>query len=257
MIKMNKINKKIQIAISGGMGSMGKLLTQFIQDSDCYDIAGIYDPTQKSKVYNNFNSFEEIMADILFEFAPADQVNSNLNKFNNPSINLIVGSSGIDESTIKTLKKNVSEKNFICIIPNFSIGSSLQKIFTKILNDTFLDVKIEERHHSQKKDAPSGTAIDLAKSLINPSRTSSDFSETLNAEINTVNDVYIKSLRGDEFLAEQFVYLKNKDEKFTLGHVVDDRTAYLNGIRYLLDVHQELKGFHYGLESIMADRFKI
>ena len=143
------------------------------------------------------------------------------------------------------------------MIPNFSVGAALQKIFAKILNDTFLDVKIEERHHSGKQDAPSGTAIDLAQSLTNSSKTSSVFSDSESAEINIVNNVNIKSLRGDEYLAEQLVYFQNKDEKFSMGHVVDDRTAYLNGIGYLLNVHNELKGFHYGLESIMAERFNI
>ena len=42
-----------------------------------------------------------------------------------------------------------------------------------------------------------------------------------------------------------------------MWHLVDDRTAYLNGITYLLDIHHELKGFHYGLETIMSERFKI
>ena len=118
-------------------------------------------------------------------------------------------------------------------------------------------MRIEERHHSGKQDAPSGTSIDLAQSLTNPSKTSNIFSDSENAEIDIVNNINIKSLRGDEYLAEQLVYFQNKDEKFNIEHIVDDRTAYLNGIAYLLDLQDELKGFHYGLESIMSERFNI
>ena len=250
-------NKKTQIAISGGMGSMGKLLSNHIQQTEQYEVSGIYDPTKKSDIHNNFNSYEDITADILFEFSPADQVNQNLEKFHNLDTNLIIGSSGLEENTIKFLKTLASDANFICIIPNFSVGASLQKIFAKILNDTFLDVKIEERHHSQKKDSPSGTAIDLAKSLDSKNKTTSNFSEIKNSEFNVVNDVNIKSIRGDDFLAEQLVSMANDNEKFSMEHVVDDRSAYLHGITYLLDVHHDLKGFHYGLETIMAERFNI
>tara|TARA_B110000459_G_scaffold204130_1_gene264802 strand:- start:1191 stop:1961 length:771 start_codon:yes stop_codon:yes gene_type:complete len=256
MINMDN-NNKIKIAISGGMGSMGKLLSDYIQQSELYEISGIYDPTKKSEDHNNFNSYDEISGDILFEFAPSNEVNLNLEKYQNLNINLIVGSSGINESSIKLLTSIPNHDKFICIIPNFSLGASLQKIFTKILNDTFLDIRIEERHHSGKKDAPSATALDLAKSLDNPSKTSSNFSDTVNSEINVINDINIKSIRGDEFLAEQLIYLKNNDEQFRMWHLVDDRTAYLNGITYLLDIHHELKGFHYGLETIMSERFKI
>ena len=257
MINIDKNNRKVQVAVSGGMGSMGQLVTEFILNSDTYELTGIYDPLNKSEIYKNFNNIEEIKADILFEFAPSDKVNLNLEKIDTSSLNLIVGSSGIQESTISQLQKNASDERFICVIPNFSVGAALQKIFSKILNDTFLDVRIEERHHSGKQDSPSGTAIDLAQSLTNSSKTSSIFSDSENAEINMVNNVNIKSLRGNEYLAEQIVYFQNKDEKFYMEHIVDDRSAYLNGIGYLLDLQGELKGFHYGLESIMSERFNI
>ena len=71
------------------------------------------------------------------------------------------------------------------------------------------------------------------------------------------DDVNIKSIRGDDFLAEQLVSMANDNEKFSMEHVVNDRSAYLHGITYLLDVHHDLKGFHYGLETIMAERFNI
>ena len=257
MIKKDKNNRKVQVAVSGGMGSMGQLVTEFILNSEHYDLAGIYDPLNKSDNFKNFNSIEEIKADILFEFAPSDNVNLNLEKIDTSSLNLIVGSSGILETTLSQLQKNANDEGFICVIPNFSVGAALQKIFSKILNDTFPDVRIEERHHSGKQDAPSGTAIDLAQSLTNPSKTSNIFSDSENAEIDIVNNINIKSLRGDEYLAEQIVYFQNKDEKFNIEHIVDDRTAYLNGIAYLLDLQDELKGFHYGLESIMSERFNI
>ena len=42
MIKKDKNNRKVQVAVSGGMGSMGQLVTEFILNSEHYDLAGIY-----------------------------------------------------------------------------------------------------------------------------------------------------------------------------------------------------------------------
>ena len=42
MINIDKNNKKIQVAVSGGMGSMGQLVTKYILDSDNYELTGIY-----------------------------------------------------------------------------------------------------------------------------------------------------------------------------------------------------------------------
>ena len=45
-------------------------------------------------------------------------------------INLIIGSSGLDPETINELESTISENQFICVIPNFSVGASLQKIIS-------------------------------------------------------------------------------------------------------------------------------
>ena len=158
-------NETVKIAISGGMGKMGLLLSEFIENKDGYDISGIFDPEKESNTYHNYKSIDEINADILVEFSPANSINENLAVLANKKINLVVGSSGINERSLEVLKSNIDDDQFICIIPNFSIGASFQKIFSGLLNNNFPEVSIEERHHNNKKDSPSGTAVDMAQSL--------------------------------------------------------------------------------------------
>ena len=247
----------IEIAISGGMGKMGQLVSEFIESKEGYKVSGIYDPGKQSNDFDNFESIDEITADILFEFSPADQINKNLSQLMDKDINLIIGSSGLDPETINELESTISENQFIFVIPNFSVGASLQKIISNIADQNFKNVTIEERHHINKKDAPSGTAIDLATSLNTVNEESQEDSSSDNYESNTVNNVHIKSIRGEEYIAEQTVTFKNSNESLTIDHVVNDRSAYLQGINYILDEHSSLKGFHHGLENIMIDRFKI
>ena len=107
----------------------------------------------------------------------------------------------------------------------------------------------------QKQDAPSGTAIDLANSL--PSelishKKNGDFYQT-----NQINNKNIYSLRDDVFLAEQEVDFENEFESFNLDHKVNDRKAYLYGVKVVLDLYNDLQGFSLGLENLIAKKINI
>ncbi len=244
------------IAISGGNGKMGTLLSDLIDKNKSYEISGVYDPVSNSDKYLNFQNYNEIKAHYLFEFSPADQVNENIKYQLDKNINygLIVGSSGLTNESIDILKK-ISKNRLVIIIPNFSIGASYQKMISVILSEEFENKHIIEKHHSNKKDAPSGTAIDLANNIETKNNSISE-TDTENI-LNIINNIQIESIRSDEFLAEQIVNMSNESEIFITEHIVKDRKAYLSGINLVLDNLPSLDGYYFGLESILKDRFKI
>ncbi len=250
------INKIKKIAISGGNGQMGRLLSEHIESKILFEISGIYDPISSSKKYKNFDDYKDIEADYLFEFSPANQINENIDILSNEKINfgIIIGSSGLNKESIEKLKK-LSKNSLVIIIPNFSIGASYQKLISIILSDEFLNKEIIEKHHTKKNDAPSGTAIDLANS-INTKDNEIKEHESENI-INIVNNIKIESIRSDEFLAEQNVNMSNEYEIFNTEHIVNDRKAYISGINLVLDSVDNLDGYYFGLESILKNRFKI
>ena len=251
------MNTKIkQIAISGGNGNMGMLLSDLIDRNKSYEISGIYDPASNSQKYNNFATYSDIKADYLFEFSPADKINENINnQLNNENnYSLIVGSSGLTDESIDNLKK-LSKNKLVIVIPNFSIGASYQKLISILIAEEFSNKNIVEKHHSNKKDKPSGTSIDVAKS-INTEKNKITDSDTKN-NFNIINNLKIESIRSDEYLAEQIVNMSNEHEIFNTEHIVKDRKAYLSGINLVLDNLEKLDGYYFGLESIIKDRFKI
>ena len=251
------MNTKIkQIAISGGNGNMGMLLSDLIDQSKSFEISGIYDPVSNSQKYNNFATYSDIKADYLFEFSPADKINENINNQLNHKnkFSLIVGSSGLTHESLESLKK-LSKHKLVIVIPNFSIGASYQKLISVLLSEEFSNKYIVEKHHLNKKDAPSGTSIDLAQS-INTENNKINDNDTSNT-FNIINNVQIESIRSDEYLAEQIVNMSNEHEIFNTEHIVKDRKAYLSGINLVLENLEKLNGFYFGLESIIKDRFKI
>ena len=245
-----------KIAISGGNGNMGKLLSEHIKNRNSFEISGIYDPISTSKEYINFKDYKEIEADYLFEFSPSNKINENIEMLCREqfSYGIIIGSSGISEENIEKLKI-LGEDSLVLVIPNFSIGASYQKLISIILSDEFVNKNIIEKHHSHKKDAPSGTAIDLARSINSKNNKIDD--QGSESTINEINNIKIESVRSDEYLAEQIVTMSNEYEIFNTEHIVNDRKAYLSGIDLVLDSAKDLEGFYFGLESILKNRFKI
>ena len=205
---------------------------------------------------SSVSSLTSVPSISIFEFSPSNKINENIEILCKEKVNfgIIIGSSGISEESIEKLK-GLGERLLVVVIPNFSIGASYQKLMSVILSDVFVNKDIIEKHHSQKKDAPSGTAIDLANNInSNNNEINEQKSENI---INVINNIKIESIRSDEFLAEQIVNMSNEYEIFNTEHIVHDRKAYLSGINLVLDSLEDLDGYYFGLESILKNRFKI
>ena len=242
---------------------MGMLVSNHIHSKKGYEISGIYDPKAKvgtNDVFNNFQTINDIAADYIFEFSPANAINKNILLYQSMDVNLIIGSSGLSDESINILKKK-SKSNLICVIPNFSIGTAYQKLFAQTINWLYDNVQIYETHHENKKDSPSGTSIDLAKSL-EPRKNKKvldglvpivgSVEDGYHTEA-TINSIYIMSSRLPNAVAEQTVEFKNEYESFSIQHSVNDREAYLQGIDIVLNSLEKIKkpGYISGLEHFL------
>ena len=249
---MNEIAKNT-VLISGGAGSMGQLVSSYINSRDDFTLTAIHDPNYEGQEYKIYKDLTNIKEDVVLEFSPASVVNENIDSLLNTNADLIIGSSGLSSEMLSKLKTITDRK--VIVIPNFSIGAAYQKLFSLALSDNFNSVNISEKHHSKKQDAPSGTAIDLANSLsskLNSHEQDGDF-----YQINNVNNKNIYSLRDNKFLAEQEVEFVNEYESFNLSHKVYDRKSYLYGVKVVLDLYNDLEGFNLGLENLIVKKIKI
>tara|TARA_B100000700_G_scaffold324994_1_gene432567 strand:+ start:1 stop:702 length:702 start_codon:yes stop_codon:yes gene_type:complete len=230
---------KTKIAIAGGSGKMGNLLSNFINNKKDYEISGIYDPNNTNGEYKYFNTYQEIEGDYLFVFVSANNINEFINEIFdhiNKFKGIVIGSSGISDKSIKYLENEFTKNiNIVCVIPNFSIGSIFQKLISQKIQDDFDKVHIIEKHHSNKIDSPSGTSLDLINSLDKES-------------------IPIDSIRSDEYMAEQIVSFKNENEELNIEHIVTDRKAYLTGINLVLNTLSSMKGYYFGLEKILENK---
>ena len=249
---MNEIAENT-VLISGGAGSMGQLVSDYINSRDDFTLTAIHDPNYEGKDYKIYKNLTNIEEEVVLEFSPASVINENIASILNSDADLIIGSSGVSSDMLSRLKTITDRK--VIVIPNFSIGAAYQKLFSIALSDNFNSVNITEKHHGKKQDAPSGTAIDLANSL--PSEIKTHEQDGNFYQMNNVNKKNIYSLRDDKFLAEQEVDFLNEYESFNLEHKVYDRKAYLYGLKVVLDLYHDLDGFNFGLENLIAKNINI
>ena len=159
---MNEIVQNT-VLISGGAGSMGQLVIDYINSRNDFTITAIHDPNYEGQEYKNYKNLTNIEEDVVIEFSPASVINENIVQLLDSSANLIIGSSGVSSEMLSKLN-TITERKII-VIPNFSVGAAYQKLFSLVLSENFESANITEKHHGKKQDAPSGTAIDLANAL--------------------------------------------------------------------------------------------
>ena len=156
------------IIMNGCNGRMGRMITDIAnKDTDVQIIAGIdaYD-----KVANDYPVFTNIFdcnvdADVIIDFSTASAIDDLLKYAVEKKIPVVLCTTGLTSEQLDNVQK-ASEKVAILKSANMSLGINtlmkILKVATEVLANRGYDIEIVEKHHNQKLDAPSGTALALA-----------------------------------------------------------------------------------------------
>ena len=134
-----------KIYVNGASGKMGQAVLKIIKDS------------------NEFAKDNLLNSDVVIDFSNPISTLQILNECVDNKKPLIIGTTGISEDHLDTIKK-ASKKIPILLAANMSIGiNNLKESITIFLNklEEKMHCIIEETHHVQKIDKPSGTAVEL------------------------------------------------------------------------------------------------
>lgn len=145
-----------------GYGKMGKMIEQIAQDRGHSIVAKIDDPSQDV----NYDSM-----DVAIDFSTPEAAFDNITNCFKNNVPVISGTTGWLDRFEEAIKICDEHKSAFIYASNFSLGVNmffeLNKLLAKMMGE--LDqykVSMEEIHHTQKLDAPSGTAITLAEGII-------------------------------------------------------------------------------------------
>lgn len=225
----------IKAILCGASGKMGGFVAAAAEaDGEIRVVAGV-DKINNGEKFPIFSSFSDInvKADVIIDFSNPALLDDLLDYAVKNNIPAVIATTGYSDSQIEKIR-SAAEKTPIFFSFNMSLGvnliASLAKKAAQILGDSF-DIEIIEKHHNQKLDAPSGTAIMLANAV------NSVFGDTLNYEYDRhsvrrkrpKNEIGIHSVRGGTIVGEHDVIFAGHDEVITISHQAQSKEVFAVG----------------------------
>lgn len=225
----------VRIILSGANGKMGKVIQSVVSGRDnCEIVAGV-DINTESNGFPVYSSFEEIKedADVIIDFSNPALLNSLLYYSEKKSIPVVIATTGYDDSQKKQIEE-AAKKTAVFFTYNMSLGinllANLAKKAVEVLGDEF-DIEIIEKHHNQKIDAPSGTALMLADAICEEIQKPMkyEYDRHSKREKRTKNEIGMHAVRGGTIVGEHEIIFAGRDEIITLSHSARSKEIFAVG----------------------------
>ena len=227
----------VKMIMHGCNGAMGRTITGLAKEMDGIEIvAGIdVNPVVLSD-YPVFASLEECNteADVIVDFASAKAVDHLLDYCGAHKMPLVLCTTGLSPEQIEKVKET-SKKTAILRSANMSLGiNTLMKLVqdaAKVLANAGFDIEIVEKHHNQKLDAPSGTALALADSINEAMDHRYTYKLDRSAERakREANEIGIQAVRGGTIVGEHEVFYCGQDEVIEIKHTAYSKAIFGKG----------------------------
>ena len=226
-----------KIIMLGCNGRMGQMITDVVkQDDECTIVAGIDIVDNRDNGYPVYTKLADCdaEADAIIDFTSATDFESRMDYAVDKQIPIIECSTGLSEEQMDYLKK-ASEKVAVLKSANMSLGINLlmkllKEAAVKLAGDGF-DVEIVEKHHNQKLDAPSGTALALADSINEAmdDRYEYIYDRSQVRQKRDKKELGISAVRGGTIVGEHEVIFAGTDEVITFKHTAYSRAVFAKG----------------------------
>lgn len=227
----------VKAVICGAQGKMGRVLNDIISKRNDIEIIGGIDindttPYADFEIFKSPSELKE-KPQVIIDFSHPSALDGLCEYCLTNGVPLVIATTGYSDEQKKLIKK-VSEQIPVFFTFNMSVGinllCSLAKKAAAILGGQF-DIEIVEKHHNQKIDAPSGTALMIADAL----------NETLDNKMRYVYDrhsvrqkrekseIGIHAIRGGTIVGEHDIIFAGRDEVITLSHHAASKEVFAVG----------------------------
>lgn len=222
-----------KVIMNGCNGHMGRVISDLCEaDPDIEIVAGVDICTEKHYGYPVFASIGDcdVAADAIIDFSHVSCIDALLKYSVERQIPVVLCTTGLSKEQLKAVEE-ASEKVAVLKSANMSLGiNTLMELLQKaaqVLAPAGFDMEIVEKHHNQKLDAPSGTAIALADSMNEALEQDYAYKYDRSQERKKREkyEIGIQAVRGGNIVGEHEVIFAGMDEVITFKH-----TAYSKGI---------------------------
>ena len=235
--KIGRRSTTVKILMHGCNGKMGRMITEIVKnDENAVISAGVDAYVGVPNDYPVCETLEkcDADADVVVDFSNAGAVDGLLDYCVEKKLPVVLCTTGLSEEQLEKVKE-ASEKIAILKSANMSMGINLLlKLLAeaaKVLGPAGYDIELVERHHNQKVDAPSGTALALADSV----------NEALDKKYTYVYDrsqvrqkrekyeIGISAVRGGTIVGDHEVIFAGTDEVIEFKHTAYSRSVFAKG----------------------------
>ena len=207
-----------------GYGKMGKIIER-LAIARGHEIVSIYN-SQKPYAGNELST-----ADVAIEFTRPDTVVEHIKTAIRQKLPIVVGTTAWSTSQEDIFELVSQAQGSLLYASNFSVGVNIfqqltEKLARLIESQTQYTIRIEETHHLQKLDAPSGTAVTLAEGII---ANNTNYCEwQLGNEVST-NQISIIAHREPDVPGTHEVFATSTIDTITLSHEAHSREGFALG----------------------------
>ena len=227
----------VRILLCGCFGKMGRVIQQLVAGrTDCTIAAGVdlfADSAAAFPAYTNIADVQE-EADVIIDFSHPSLLTPILSyaaqKGGIPAVLCTTGYSAEQVEALKTAAQTLP----VFYSRNMSLGINLlielSKKAAKVLGDQF-DIEIIEKHHNQKIDAPSGTALMLADAIasVRDGETQYVYDRHAQRKKREKSEIGLHAVRGGTIVGEHEVVFAGNHEVITLSHSAQSKELFATG----------------------------
>ena len=227
----------VKMIMHGCNGRMGHVIVDLCkEDQDIQVVAGVDAFGENNYDFPVFKSLSEcdVDADVIVDFSNASAVEGLLDFCTAKKIPVVLCSTGLSAEQLNKVKE-ASEKVAVLKSANMSVGINALIKVLKEVSPLFaaagFDIEIVEKHHNQKLDAPSGTAIALADSINESLNNEYEYvyDRSTRREKRPVKEIGISAVRGGTIVGDHDVIFAGHDEVVTLSHRAYSRAIFGKG----------------------------
>ncbi|WP_199120546.1 4-hydroxy-tetrahydrodipicolinate reductase [Pedobacter sp. ASV28] len=230
-----------------GYGKMGQIIERFALERG-------HDVTLKVGIENldDFTIENLSKADIAIDFSAPDAAVNNIYKCFEAKVPVVVGTTGWYGELQKIKNDCIESNNTLLYGSNFSVGVNiffhLNKLLARVMNNyPAYDVQVEEIHHTQKLDSPSGTAMTIAEGILEEIEHKTEWVNELEGAPmpdKLRNDqLLIESLRMENVPGTHTVVYSSEVDDIEIKHTAHSRAGFALGAVIAAEWLQHKRGF--------------
>lgn len=224
----------VRIILNGCNGKMGKVITSLVNNFENLNIAAGVDRDENNSSFPIFSNINKcnIEADVILDFSRPDALDDLIMYSEAKNIPLILCTTGYTDEQLSKIK-TASNKIPLFRSANMSIGINvinniLKNISAQLYED--FDIELIEKHHNQKVDAPSGTALLLGNTIKDSIKEETVYVHGRDGiSKRKHNEIGIHAIRGGSIVGEHEIIFAGHGETIEIKHTAISREVFAVG----------------------------